>query len=134
MKGKKRKGLWIYLIQVEGTDFTKIGFSENPKKRLSDLQTANPHKLNMIAMYQSVNHKTEVKLAERFLHKKFKGYNVRGEWFSCVNVDVVTDLLYEHFFKRLRRLERKIENRNNQRICMGIQEAITLLPPRPSSE
>lgn len=64
----------IYFIR-DG-DNVKIGYtSRKPQERLKQLQTGNPTKLKLIGSMRG----TQKKEAE--LHRMFKNYHVRGEWF-----------------------------------------------------
>ncbi len=77
---------YVYLIQVEGTDVYKIGFTKNhPSKRLASLQTGNPFKLVLIDSYASKRAtKVEAALHNRFLSYKVNDeeYNLMGEFFK----------------------------------------------------
>ena len=66
----------VYFIQVEPPHGPiKIGVTNNVKKRLSSLQAANPYKLKVLYSCEgSYPH-------EKVLHKFFKKYKKRGEWF-----------------------------------------------------
>ena len=81
----------IYLITDK--EYTKIGAtSYNVEKRLSELQTGNPKKLEVIGSYRVKNKLT----TEKFLHKKFKEKNILGEWFKLDQKEI-TDILIEKF-------------------------------------
>lgn len=67
----------IYLIICEDNDTCKIGFSDNPSKRLSSLQTGNPQQLRLDKVIKGD------KQLEKELHERFKEFRVNGEWFSC---------------------------------------------------
>ena len=43
-KSPRGKG-WVYMIAEIGTDLIKVGLSEDPSKRLKELQTGDPHQL-----------------------------------------------------------------------------------------
>lgn len=66
----------IYFIEMEGLNLLKIGFTErDPKDRLRELQTANPHKLNLLhVMDGGLNQEAE-------LHQSFDHLREQGEWF-----------------------------------------------------
>ena len=82
---------FIYLITDK--EYTKIGAtSYNVNKRLNELQTGNPKKLEIIGSYRVKNKLT----TEKFLHNKFKEKNVLGEWFE-LNQKEITDILIEKF-------------------------------------
>lgn len=66
----------IYIIKVKDKDICKIGYSENPEKRLASLQTANYEKLELITTFNGSRD------LEAHLHKKFGVYRLNGEWFT----------------------------------------------------
>ena len=69
----------IYFIKQ--SQFIKIGFTESPLKRLSQLQTANPIKLEVLLIIDG-DRDLEVKY-----HELFKDHAHRGEWFyDCSHI------------------------------------------------
>ena len=68
---------YVYLIQADN-GLTKIGNSENPEERLSQLQQNSPCQLNLYYCQFVKNSKH----LEKFLHVKFASKRVRGEWFN----------------------------------------------------
>jgi hypothetical protein len=66
----------VYFILAEETNRVKIGFSNEPERRLSDLQTGSPCTLRMLAVFPSNSVGTE-----KALHAKFAKQRVNGEWF-----------------------------------------------------
>lgn len=67
----------IYLIECKHTKSYKIGYSNNPHKRLTELQTGNAYFLNILATIEG-----SIK-DEKLLHNKFNKYKLKGEWFKC---------------------------------------------------
>jgi len=72
---------YVYFIADDSAnaEYVKIGFSKNPKKRLSDLQVANPKELVLIGMIELDQ------VGEKMIHKYLKENTdayVRGEWFK----------------------------------------------------
>lgn len=65
----------IYLI-AHLDKFVKIGYTKNIHKRLSQLQTSSPVKLEVLHLIDG-----DVSL-EKELHKMFKNYRANGEWFN----------------------------------------------------
>ena len=65
----------IYLV-AHLDQFVKIGFTKNINKRLSQLQTSSPVKLEVLHLIEG-----NVGL-EKELHQKFKHYRTSGEWFN----------------------------------------------------
>jgi hypothetical protein len=69
----------IYLIVTEKENVCKIGYSNNPEKRLQSLQTANAERLILSKVI------TGDKKKEKELHLLFKNYKLEGEWFSLTS-------------------------------------------------
>jgi hypothetical protein len=65
----------IYLISHENK-FLKIGYTKNIHKRLSQLQTSNPVKLEVLHLIEG---NTDL---EKELHQSFGHLVVSGEWFE----------------------------------------------------
>jgi len=73
------RGIMIYFIQDTGSNAIKIGHSGEPLKRLAQCQTGSPHKLIMIGVIDGGPKE------ERQLHRRFKKFHLRGEWFRGDN-------------------------------------------------
>lgn len=80
---KKEVGMFVYFIQdgKGNGGAIKIGKAKNVQSRLDALQIGNPRKLSIMATIKCKSCKEAEKL-EKELHKKFKYYRIRGEWFS----------------------------------------------------
>ena len=71
----------LYLIKCSGNNFCKIGYSTNPKNRLNQLQTGSAFSVNLLASLEGTMED------ERNLHKKFKNFKLKGEWFDyCTEI------------------------------------------------
>jgi hypothetical protein len=84
----------VYLIWQEGTDLYKIGMTNGePKDRLSQLQSGNPSKLELICVMKSESPMSK----EQELHKRWQEYRVQGEWFK-IHPTLINELLssFEH--------------------------------------
>ena len=66
---------WIYFIRQGGQEVVKIGRSESPQRRLDELQTGNPHTLNLMGVIPESN------WTEKTLHDRFDELHMRGEWY-----------------------------------------------------
>ena len=65
---------FIYFIGCNN-GYIKIGFASDLKRRLSELQTGSPYKLEVIAVFPgTTEHETKI-------HRKLKSVRHRGEWF-----------------------------------------------------
>jgi len=84
---------FVYLINCKGTNLYKIGISKNNIKiRLSTLQSGCPFELIVSYVCQCKH----FALLESELHKRYKKYKHRGEWFKlseslvlCVKNDMI---------------------------------------------
>src|SRR5262245_1891446 len=65
----------IYFTQDAQTKAIKIGYSKNPKKRRSGLQTATPNQLVLLRVIHGGREH------ERAYHDKFAEHRIQGEWF-----------------------------------------------------
>jgi len=89
-----------YTYFITSTDgFVKIGSADDPYRRLSQLQTANPHGLKLELVIKG--HKK----IERLMHHIFSEYRQNGEWFRnegilkqfleyCLNLSLIIEDLY----------------------------------------
>lgn len=66
--------MWIYAIKAERGPI-KLGISNNPRRRLGDLQQANATTLRGIAAWRALP------IEEKWLHEDFADLRMRGEWF-----------------------------------------------------
>ena len=69
----------LYIIQSDITGNFKIGRSNNPDKRLHQLQTGNPHKLRLILVLENQGHQ------EKLIHNSINQWvkkKSKGEWFE----------------------------------------------------
>ncbi len=89
-KVKNVSKYYVYLIS--SGDFIKIGYSNSPGSRLRELQVGNPRLLSMIG--QSVfSDRVGAKSGEASLHKRYRAYKARGEWFDSSILEDVLDLI-----------------------------------------
>lgn len=70
---------YIYLIQKNTESIYKIGISDNPLKRLKQLQTGNSSRLHLIKVFPVANARAIEKRLHRLL--MFHRYSPSGEWF-----------------------------------------------------
>lgn len=79
------KSDFVYLIK-DDNNCTKIGYSSrDPKKRLKQIQSANPVAVRLIGVIHGDKH------LEKFLHNKFKHRKLRHsktEWFDLDNEEI----------------------------------------------
>lgn len=69
-------GQCVYFIQAVHGGPIKIGMSESPERRLSDLQVGSPYKLRIIGIAAGGQPR------EASLHKRLAAHRLHGEWFT----------------------------------------------------
>lgn len=67
----------IYFVLAEEVNRVKIGYADDAKKRLRELQIGSPVLLKLMAVFKGKTIEDEA-----FLHTVFDDYRVHGEWFE----------------------------------------------------
>lgn len=77
---KKFKGklLSIYVLNIVGTNYYKIGVSNKPNRRIRDLKSATP--FNIDTLY--CNEYEEAYELENEIHQKIRDSYIKSEWFE----------------------------------------------------
>ncbi|MEV7282654.1 GIY-YIG nuclease family protein [Streptomyces sp. NPDC093111] len=66
----------VYLIGSTDSSLVKIGWTDNPNRRLRDLQTGSPVVLQLLAVFEGGP------IVEAELHRRFADKRRHGEWFD----------------------------------------------------
>ena len=74
-QNKVKKLAYIYLIRCGR--YVKIGVSDDPAKRVMEMQVGSPHKLRLVVSWPSLAPHKE----EKRIHRLLDQYHHRGEWF-----------------------------------------------------
>ena len=87
----------VYFVKANSK--VKIGYAEDPSKRIPSIQTSSPYELEVLLIIDGSYER------ERELHAKFQNYRATGEWFdlSAEIIDFITenhihDRKYEYGF------------------------------------
>jgi len=85
---------YLYVISEKAKDDgpVKLGISNNPDKRLKQLQTAFPGVLEV--RYKTAVPSDKVKIFERLLHRDMSFLRLRGEWFSMNVQQAIHQVMY----------------------------------------
>lgn len=84
----KKKEAYIYVIS-DGEQF-KVGVSNDPHKRLKNMQTGNRKELTL----EHIELKNEPYKVENVVHRQLHKYRTNGEWFEgCTLRDIRVQLL-----------------------------------------
>ena len=70
------KQSYVYIIHCKDLATIRIGYSDNPFARLSQLQMGNSSELSIVSVFKGGREE------EAELHDRFELNGVRGEWFS----------------------------------------------------
>jgi hypothetical protein len=88
VSAERRESPHLYLIgEGNGSGVVKIGRSENPRRRLSDVQVNTPLRMQLIHVVEDGGD------FERPLHREFADINITGEWFDFGDRDPVGAVL-----------------------------------------
>lgn len=82
----------LYLLNLEGTRFCKIGVAADVQKRVAYIQTGSPISVIVAAVF-ATPYALEV---ERAAHRYLADRKVRGEWFNILPIEaeaVIQELL-----------------------------------------
>jgi hypothetical protein len=92
---KKSNPQYVYLIQKNTESIYKIGISENPLKRLKQLQTGNSARLHLIKVFPVENARAIEKRLHRLL--MFHRCSPSGEWFYLTSeyLRLVNQICYQ---------------------------------------
>ena len=73
-----------YLYFISDGEKVKIGISEDVKRRIENLQSAN-HKRLTVLETRCFRNRYYAKKKEKQLHEQYKDFCVGGEWFDILN-------------------------------------------------
>ena len=83
--------MYVYAIRNNHTGRIKLGISENPERRLKELQIGNDCELELLAYREAANRFKD----EKAIHDKYQHLRVRGEWFDVpVPVAVADEIAF----------------------------------------
>ncbi len=94
-KQKRRSSAWraamnhsgysLYVLECNG--FYKIGITVHSSvaSRVAGLQIGNPFKIKVVKILKSP---VDLTKTERYIHKAFKKFRIRGEWFKLTPLDL----------------------------------------------
>src|SRR5262245_20552920 len=88
-------GGWVYVIEAKGANLFKVGFTTaQPEDRLRQVQTASPHKLELLTAFSCENPPQ----IEAVLHQLLEQHaqRVQGVWFAHSREGMLDCMM--HFF------------------------------------
>lgn len=85
---------YLYIFRLEGTDYYKIGITDQLRKRLCSINTSNPTNVLCVASYRLASGR-DANTFEGYLHEMFKGKRLCNtvtkkpkEWFVLDDQDL----------------------------------------------
>lgn len=87
--GRKTYKSNIYILKSE--KYLKIGKANDIEKRIHQLQTGNPIRIDLVGYYPCKNDSFALDL-ENSIHRILKRYKYRGEWFE-MSVEEIKEIL-----------------------------------------
>jgi len=75
---------YVYLINIHGFSYYKIGKTRNLESRIVEIQCANPFEVRLFSQYCV----DDMAFVESVLHCQFQEQHIRGEWFDLSHDDL----------------------------------------------
>ena len=117
---------WVYLIYNPCNGLTKIGRSNDVRRRYVDLSNASGCPLEIVAAIELIGGADPCdKLLERTLHDYYHNKRVQGEWFRLSVWDIcrIIHIFYEIFgddmIDNSLDLYKQISSKNGKEICIN---------------
>jgi predicted GIY-YIG superfamily endonuclease len=83
---------FIYVIAANPSGPVKLGISNNPEKRVRQLQTG--HADTLYVFHKEPVEQERVKIFERLLHRDNRHMRLRGEWFNMSVEHAISYVLF----------------------------------------
>jgi hypothetical protein len=83
-------GYSVYVVQERRSGPIKIGIASHPLQRLTALQSGNPRKLTLRAVF--CGNREDCKAVEKYILQVFSSFSVLGEWLSCDLMTVLNEI------------------------------------------
>ena len=82
---------YIYFIRLTGTDYYKLGVSQNVKRRLQDINAATPFDLEIL----SLHYFNDVYDVEAEYKTKLSEFVQKGEWLRITDIETAKNIMIE---------------------------------------
>ena len=98
---------YIYFIRESGSHYVKIGYSNDPPSRLGELQTGNPHTLEILFLVQLTD-LSAARRIEKSFHDRYARSKTQGEWYILSENDLADVRLATEIANEAAKAERKV--------------------------
>jgi hypothetical protein len=82
---------YIYFLNLKGTQFYKIGVSQNVKRRLQDINASTPFEVTVLSIHYFKN----VYDIEKIYKEKLYNYIQKGEWLMIKDISLVEHIMID---------------------------------------
>lgn len=82
---------FVYIIVSKEHPYLKIGITQNPEMRLTEIEAPSPFKYEFLHVVRTKNARS----IEKRIHLRLKRFNKKGEWFKCKQETAISALLKE---------------------------------------
>lgn len=83
---------FLYIISASEAGPVKLGFSNDPSKRVKQLQTGSAQPLTLYHAEEVED--ARVKIAEKALHRLLGHCRLKGEWFTMSVEDAIAEVIH----------------------------------------
>ncbi len=91
---------YVYIVQcMDKRGWIKVGVAVDVDNRLSTLQIGCPYELKLIAKIKFPGRSLAYAMESK-IHRRFKGRNVRGEWFTHISMSALNKMEETLIFER----------------------------------
>jgi|HigsolmetaGSP12D_1036236.scaffolds.fasta_scaffold01876_5 T5orf172 domain. len=85
---------YIYVIASREEGPVKIGYSDDPSRRLKQLQTGHPETLRIFYQEEIGYGRRKASLLERIIHKQNVHKRLKGEWYDLTVENAILEVQY----------------------------------------
>lgn len=114
-----QKAGFVYVAQMEGHDYYKIGRTNNLDRRIGQISPQMPGRLVLVFAHRV----GDAWRMERVLHGDFEGVRLNGEWFRLSANDlreIQLALLTSQALSLVKRLHSKISQNIDEMLCLSV--------------
>lgn len=95
-QGQKQEGFaYVYALHDPGNNRVKIGFTQDPIRRLKQLQLGDLSTLLEFYGVRQLGTRGEAQIHEKYLHDLYRDHLISGEWF---NDGLMIDYRFQEYF------------------------------------